>query len=88
MAILWLAALILGSGFAIAGGQGVKRKLLNVVIIVGCMGLGFGIGYAAGLGSKNMGMVPNAGVPFSMMFGIVGAFGCVGRNRWHANRRN
>ncbi len=84
MAILWSAALILGVGFAIAGGQGVKWKLINVAIILGCMALGLGIGYAAGLGSKNMGSVPNEAVPFSMILGVVGAFGCVARNTTQA----
>jgi len=80
MATLWLAALILGSVFAIAGAQGVKWKLLNAAIILGCMGLGLGIGYAAGLGSKNMGMVRDAAIPFAMIFGIVGAMVCVAQN--------
>ena len=80
MAALWLAALILGSAFAIVGAQEAKWKLLNVVIIAGCMVLGLGIGYAAGLGSKNMGMVPNGAIPFAMIFGVVGAMGCVARN--------
>jgi hypothetical protein len=80
MAMLWLAALILGSAFAIIGAQGAKRKLLNVAIIAGCMALGLGIGYAAGLGSKNMGMVPNEAIPFAMIFGVVGAVACVARN--------
>lgn len=83
MAIIWLAALILGSAFAIVGGQGVKGKLLNVVIILGCMGAGLGIGYSAGLGSQNLGRAPNEAIPFSMMFGIVGALGCVALN-WRA----
>lgn len=83
MDIVWLAALILGSGFAIAGGQSMKWKLLNLVVIVGCMGLGFGIGYAAGLGRENIGRVPNAALPFSMLFGIVGALGCVW---WNSQR--
>jgi hypothetical protein len=48
------------------------------------MGLGYGIGYAAGLGSKNLGAVPHAALPFSMMFGIVGALACVRRNDWRA----
>jgi hypothetical protein len=73
MAMLWLVTLILVSGFAIASGHGMKWKLFNVLIILGCMGLGYCLGYAAGLGSKNMGMVPNAALPFAMMFGIVGA---------------
>jgi hypothetical protein len=84
MAVLWLAALVLGTGFAIATGQDVKWKLLNILIILGCMGVGFGIGYAAGLGSGNMGMIPHAGLPFSMMFGIVGAMGCVARDTLRA----
>jgi hypothetical protein len=46
MDMVWLAALILGTGFAIEGGQSVKGKLLNTLIILGCTGLGFGIGYA------------------------------------------
>jgi hypothetical protein len=80
MAILWIAALILGSTFAIAGAQGAKNKLFNAVVILGCMGLGLGIGYAAGLGSKNMGMVSDAAIPFAMIFGVVGAMECVARN--------
>jgi hypothetical protein len=81
MAVLWLVSLILASAFAIAGGQGAQGRLLNILVILGCMALGFGIGYAAGLGSKNMGMVPNQAIPFSMMFGIVGALGCVWLNQ-------
>jgi hypothetical protein len=77
MAMLWLVTLILVSGFAIASGHGMKWKLFNVLIILGCMSLGYCLGYAAGLGSKNMGMVPNAALPLAMMFGIVGALGCL-----------
>jgi hypothetical protein len=72
MEVIWLAALILGSGFAIASGQGARWKVLNAVIILACMALGLGLGYALGLGSENMGFVRNQGVPFAMMFGIVG----------------
>jgi hypothetical protein len=79
--VIWLAALLLGSAFAIAGGPGVKRKLLNVAVILACMGVGLGLGYAAGLGSKNLGRIPNAAVPFSMMFGVAGALGCVWLNK-------
>jgi hypothetical protein len=81
MAVLWLVTLILASAFAIAGARGLKWKLLNILIILCCMGVGLGIGYAAGLGSKNMGMVPGEAVPFAMMFGIVGALGCVVGNK-------
>jgi hypothetical protein len=84
MAILWLAALILGSAFAIVGAEGVKWRLLNGLIIIGCMGLGLGIGYAAGQGSKNLGRAPNEGLPFSMIFGVVGAMVCIAQNNSRA----
>jgi len=84
MAALWLVALLLGTGFAIATGPGAKWKILNMAIILGCMGIGLGLGYAIGLGSKNFGSVPNAAIPFSMMFGVLGAMVCVARNTWSA----
>jgi hypothetical protein len=80
--VIWLAALILGSGFAIASAEGATWKILSAVIILACMGLGFGLGYAVGLGSENMGFVRGQGVPFATIFGIVGAMTCVVRNRW------
>jgi hypothetical protein len=86
MEVIWLAAFILGSGFAIASGQGAKWRVLNAVIILACMCLGFGLGYALGLGSENMGFVRGQGVPFAMMFGIVGAMTCVARNTWSSKR--
>jgi hypothetical protein len=86
MEVIWLAALILGSVFAIATGQGAKWKALNAVIILACMGLGFSLGYAVGLGSENMGFVRGQGLPFAMMFGIVGAMTCVVRNTWNSKR--
>jgi hypothetical protein len=86
MAVIWLAALVLGSVFAIATGPGAKWKVLNAVIILACMGLGYGLGYAVGLGSGNMGFVPGQGVPFAMMFGIVGAMTCLVRNSWDSKR--
>jgi hypothetical protein len=80
MEVIWLAALILGSGFAIASGQGAKWKVLNAVIILASMGLGLGLGYAVGLGSENMGFVRNQGLPFAIILGIVGAMTCAARN--------
>jgi hypothetical protein len=80
MIMLWLVTLILASGFALATGEEVKGKLLNMVIILGCMGLGYGFGYSLGLGRGNFGSVPNQALPLSMMFGIVGALGCLWQN--------
>ena len=85
MIMLWLVTLILSAGFAVASGEGVKSKLLNVVVILGCMGLGYGLGYALGLGRGNFGRVPNQALPLSMMFGIVGALGCVWQNTLRPN---
>lgn len=72
----------IGLGFRHRWWQSVKWKLFNLVIILGCIGLGFGIGYAAGLGSQNMGRIPDAGLPFALMFGIVAALGCMQLNSW------
>ena len=80
MNAIWSAALVLASGFAVFGGQTAKWKLVNLAIILVCMGVGFGIGHAAGLGSKNWGQVHDADVPLSMMFGIVAAFACIQLN--------
>jgi len=85
MIMLWLVTLILSAGFAVASGEGVKTKLLNVGIILGCMGLGYGLGHALGLGRGNFGRVPNQALPLSMMFGIVGALGCVWQNTSRPN---
>jgi hypothetical protein len=82
MAVIWLVALILGSAFAIAVGDGAKWKVLNAVIILGCMGVGLGLGYSLSLGRGNFGSVHGEGVQFAMMFGIVGAMACVARNTW------
>jgi hypothetical protein len=80
MTMIWLVTLILATGFAVATGEEVKGKLLNMVIILGCMGLGYGLGYSLGLGRGNFGSVANQALPLSMMFGIVGALGCVWQN--------
>jgi hypothetical protein len=80
MTMLWLVTLLLGSILAVASGEGVNWKFVNLVIILGCMSLGYGLGYALGLGSGNLGSVPNQALPLSMMFGIVGALGCLWQN--------
>lgn len=85
MISIWLAALLLGSIFAVACAQGLARKVLATAIILGCMALGLGIGYAAGLGGDNFGRVSNEALPFAMIFGVVGAVGCVALNISRAN---
>jgi hypothetical protein len=85
MPVIWLAALLLGTGFALATGRDVKGKVVNVVIVLGCMGVGLGVGYVVGLGRGNMGMIPNAGMPFAMMFGVLGAMVCVAKDTWERN---
>jgi hypothetical protein len=80
MTMLWLVTLILGAALAVASGDGVTWKLVNVVIILGCMGLGYGLGYALGLGRGYFGSVANQALPLAMMFGIVGALGCLWQN--------
>jgi hypothetical protein len=80
MVSIWFAALILGIVFAIFGAQGAAWKLLNLTIIAGCMALGLGIGYAAGLGSANFGRVTHAAIPFAVIFGVVAATACVAQN--------
>jgi hypothetical protein len=84
MYVVWLAALVLGAGFAIFGANNLQGKLLNLAIIAGCMALGFGIGYAVGLGTANLGSVPGEGLPVAIMFGVVAALGCVQLNSWRA----
>jgi hypothetical protein len=44
------------------------------------MSLGYGLGYALGLGSGDLGSVPNQALPLSMIVGIVGALGCLWQN--------
>jgi hypothetical protein len=85
MFVLWLVPLILASAFAVAGAEGAQWKLINFAIILVCMGVGLGIGYAAGEGSGNLGRIPDAALPFSMILGIVGAMGCVAQNRSRGN---
>lgn len=80
MELVWLVALILASGAAIAGGHRIKGKLINLGIILCCMALGFSLGYAAGLGSENMGRVRDVGWTFSLLLGIVASMGCMKLN--------
>jgi hypothetical protein len=88
MDMIWVVPLVLGALFAIFGGDGAKWKALNSLIIVGCMALGFGIGYAAGLGLGNLGHVSHGGWLFAMMFGVVGALTCVQLNSWRAQGKD
>jgi len=75
----------LGSGFAVSTGRGVKGKVINVVIILGCMALGAGVGFAMGQGRGNLGMVPNATMPLATIFGVLGAMVCVAKDTSQTN---
>lgn len=81
MATVLLAGLIVVAALAIAGGKGVKSKLLNVIIILGFMSLGLFIGYAAGMWGKNMEIGAEAALPLSISLGLVAAIGCLRRNK-------
>jgi hypothetical protein len=80
MASIWVAALLLGSGFAISTGRGVQGKVINVVIILGCMAAGAGLGFAIGQGRGNLGMVPDATMPLALICGVLGAMVCVAKD--------
>jgi hypothetical protein len=80
MAAIWLAALLLGSGFAISTGSGAKGKAINIVIILACMGAGAGVGFAMGQGRGNLGTVPGAAMPLAIIFGVMGAMVCVAKD--------
>jgi hypothetical protein len=80
MAGIWLVALLLGSGFAVSTGREVQGKVINVVIILGCMSAGAGVGFAMGLGRGNLGSVPHAAMPFAIIFGVLGAMVCVAKD--------
>jgi hypothetical protein len=81
MAAVLLAGLIVVSALAIAGGKGAKWKLLNLIIILGSMGLGLFIGYVAGMWGKNMEIGAAAALPLSILLGLVAAIGCLRRNK-------
>jgi hypothetical protein len=85
MVTIWLAALLLGSGFAISTGRGVRGKVINVVIILVCMSVGAGLGFAMGLGRGNLGVVPDQAMPFAIMFGALGAMVCVAKDSSNRN---
>jgi hypothetical protein len=86
MDLIWLVPLTLGALFAISGGSQLKWRFLNFAIIAGCMLVGFGIGYAAGLASQNLWHIPDAAWPLAEMFGIVAALGCVQLNSLRARK--
>jgi|HubBroStandDraft_1064217.scaffolds.fasta_scaffold75309_4 hypothetical protein len=87
MDLIWVIPLVLGALFAIFGVDDVKWKALNTLIIVSCMAVGFGIGWAAGLGAGNLGHVSHGGWLFAMMFGLVAALTCVQLNSWRAQNK-
>ena len=80
MASIWLAALLLGSGVAVSIGSGVKRKSDQRGHHSRVHGYGGGCRFAIGQGRGNLGMVPNATMPFAVIFGASGAMVCVAKD--------
>ena len=87
MGLLWLATLFVVTGIAVAGAKGAKQKLLNLLIIVACVALGLGIGYAIGFWGKNMAIGVEAAVPLGISLGVIAAVGCWQRNRMRRTTR-
>ncbi len=80
MAPIWLVTLLLGVGFAVSTANGMKGRVVNIIIILVCMGVGAALGFALGEGRGNLGMIPDQAMPFAMIFGVLGAMVCVAKD--------
>lgn len=80
----WAVLLVLFSAWAIIGGNGAKRKLLNLVIILAFMAGGIGIGFALGTWGGNAAIGEHAAASLMILLGCVGALGCARRNKMRA----
>ena len=83
-AILILALIVL-SGAAVAGARATKWKATNLGIIVGMMGVGFGIGFLIGKISDDMAAGGHAATSLMLLLGCVAAVGCIVRNKIRQN---
>jgi hypothetical protein len=82
---VFLLAMIILSIMAIVGAKGAKRKLLNLLIILGFVAFGLGLGAAFGAWAGNSALGGHIAAALSIPFGAVGAFGCVRRNKRRGN---
>jgi hypothetical protein len=83
---VFLLALIILSIMAIIGAKGGKRKLLNLLIILGFVAFGLGLGAAFGAWAGNMALGGHIAAALSIPIGAVGAYGCVRRNKRRAKQ--
>jgi hypothetical protein len=80
---VFLLALIVLTIFAVVGAKESKWKFLNLLIIVGFMGLGLLVGFLIGGNTAIGGHVSAA---LMAPIGAVGAFGCIRRNKMRAKK--
>ena len=76
---LLLIALLVLSVWAIFGANR-KWKLFNLLVIVAGMGFGLGLGFLAGLWSRNMAIGGELAVTFMSLFGAAAGYICLRRN--------
>ena len=81
MGLLWIGVLFGLSLVACFGAKSPKWKLFNFLIIAAFITLGFCIGWAMGLWGRNMAIGGEVAVPLGMTLGVVGAIGCIRRNK-------
>ncbi len=81
MSVVFYVGLIVLSCVAVAGGKGVKWKLLNLLIILGCMTGGVAIGAGLGAWGGSGEMAGHLAFVLMPLLGCVGAFGCMRRNK-------
>jgi hypothetical protein len=72
--MLIIASMVVVTGFAVAGAKRLRRRLVNLGIIVGSTCIGFGIGYVVVGGP--------AAMPMGLSVGAAGALGCSIWNEW------
>jgi len=72
--MLIIATMVVVTGLAVTGAKRLRRRLVNLGIIVGSICIGFGIGYVVGGGSTAM--------PMGFSVGAAGALGCSIWNQW------
>jgi hypothetical protein len=78
--LAFIACLVL-SIIALVGAKGIKWKLLNLVIILGFMAASLVIGFGFGVWGNSQTVGANVAVVLMPWLGLVGALGCIRRNK-------